>query len=106
MKGFYKAMALVSLFGLWISNLFCVESYPFAVESSDSSPSNPAESLENSDYVSPPLGIDDENNFSNFRKIRFVYPNPKKLRIQTSWVSRDLQQFKSAFFGGPVYISL
>jgi hypothetical protein len=28
-----------------------------------------------------------------------LYPNPKKLRIQTSWVSKDWQQFKSAFFG-------
>ncbi|MDR3285525.1 MAG: hypothetical protein LBS83_02465 [Holosporales bacterium] len=25
------------------------------------------------------------------------------MRIQTSWVSRDWQQLKSAFFGGPVY---
>jgi hypothetical protein len=30
-----------------------------------------------------------------------LYPNPKKLRIQISWVSRDRQQLKSAFFGDP-----
>ncbi|MDR3285768.1 MAG: hypothetical protein LBS83_03740 [Holosporales bacterium] len=36
-----------------------------------------------------------------FGKKTILYPNPKKLRIQTSWSSRDWQQLKSAFFGGP-----